>query len=67
MVACGSAQADIFPWTNAAGSNGQFQWNSGQNQGLANLYQDPTVLDVGFLFSNTANFRADGGGGSGGS
>jgi len=61
---CENAYAATFPWTNATGSNGQFQWASGENVGLANLYQDPAVLDVGFLFSNTANFRADGGGGS---
>lgn len=64
VAASGAASADIFPWTNSAGANGQFQWTSGQNQGLANLYQDPAVLDVGFLFDNPLGFRADGGGGS---
>ena len=64
--------ATIFPWTNASGTkmdsggNALFSWVQGRNEGDANLYGDPTILDVGFNFNNTVNFQAVGGGGTAG-
>lgn len=60
------APAAEFVWTNADDSNGQFQWANGRNVGDANLFQDPTVVSVGFMFENPQAFRAIGGGGVGG-
>jgi hypothetical protein len=51
-------------WTNATGANTSFGWASGMNN--IGLYGDPTVTSWGFTFLDTVNYRATGGGGSGG-
>jgi len=61
----GTALAAQFPWTPSAGSTSLFNYQNGRNEGVADLYQNPTVQDFGFVFNNTANFEAIGGGGAG--
>lgn len=61
-----AASAAEFSWANPSGTtgSGSFSWQSGKNIGDANLYGNPTVLDVGFNFNNTLSFQALGGGGT---
>lgn len=53
------------PWGNPTGANSAFSWQSGFNN--TGKFGDPTVTAIGFLFDETVNFRAQGGGGSGAS
>ena len=63
LICGGTALADTFPWTPASGSTSLFTYANGRNEGAADLYQNPTLLDFGFAFNDTTNFEATGGGG----
>ena len=63
-----AASAAEFNWAQPTGLSpgGGFSYSTGKNIGVANLYGEPTILNVGFDFNSTQNFQALGGGGSAG-
>ena len=60
-----SSDASASSWTSPSGANTAFGWSSGFNN--TDRFGQPTVTSIGFLFDQTVNFVAQGGGGTGAS